>query len=130
MRATATAKYLRTGNRKVGIVLELIRGKKVEEALQVLRFCPVDSAQMVDKALRSAIANANQGESRLNVEAARVVECRANYGGTVRFAKRFMPRAMGRASAIRKRMCHLTIIVDDQATANKAKPAKKANTAK
>ena len=73
MRATATAKYLRTGNRKVGIVLELIRGKKVEEALQVLRFCSVDSAQMVDKALRSAIANANQGETRLNVEAARVV---------------------------------------------------------
>lgn len=117
MRATATAKYLRTGNRKVGIVLELIRGKHVEEALQALRFCPVDSAKMVDKALRSAIANASQGDKRLDLESARVVECRANYGGTVRFAKRFMPRAMGRASAIRKRMCHLTIVVDDQAKA-------------
>jgi large subunit ribosomal protein L22 len=115
MKATATAKYLRTGNRKVGIVLELIRGKRVEEALNTLRFCGVDSAKMVDKALRSAIANANQGEARLNLDSARVVECRANYGGTVRFAKRFIPRAMGRASAIHKRMCHLTIVVDDQA---------------
>jgi large subunit ribosomal protein L22 len=123
MRSTATARYLRTGNRKVGIVLDLIRGKKVEEALQTLRFCPVDSAKMVDKALRSAIANANKGESRLNLDDARVVECRANYGGTVRWAKRFMPRAMGRASGIRKRMCHLTIVVDDAGTA-KAPAAK------
>ena len=124
MRSTATAKYLRTGNRKVGIVLDLIRGKHVEEALQVLRFCAVDSAKMVDKALRSAIANANQGEARLNLDAARVSEARANFGGTVRGSKRFIPRAMGRASGIRKRMCHLTIVVDDAAPAKKAVAAK------
>jgi large subunit ribosomal protein L22 len=124
MRSKAIARYLRTGNRKVGIVLDLIRGKKVEEALQVLRFCPVDSAKMVDKALRSAIANANQGDARLNVDIARVVEARANFGGMVRNAKRFMPRAMGRASAIHKRMCHLTIVVDDASKDSKAVAAK------
>jgi large subunit ribosomal protein L22 len=121
MQSTATAKYLRTGNRKVGIVLALIRGKKVEEALQILRFCPRDAAEMVEKALRSAIANANQGESKLNLDMARVTHCNANYGGLVRNAKRFIPRAMGRASAIHKRMCHLTIVVDDTATAKAVK---------
>jgi large subunit ribosomal protein L22 len=108
----------------VGAVLGLIRGKKVEEALQILRFCPRSAADMVEKALRSAIANASQGEARLDLERARVASCVANYGGIVRNAKRFIPRAMGRASAIHKRMCHLTIVVDDAAAAKAGRSAK------
>ena len=67
MQAQATAKYLRTGDRKVGTVLKLIRGKKVEEALTILRFTERRAAEMVEKALKSAIANGNQGESKLDL---------------------------------------------------------------
>ncbi len=119
MQATATARYLRTGDRKVGIVLQLIRGKKVEEALQILRFQPRRASAMVEKALKSAIANASQGETRLNLELARVIHCTANQGGVMRNAKRFMPRAMGRAAQMRKRTAHLTIVVSDEPTAKK-----------
>jgi len=119
MQAQATAKYLRTGDRKVGTVLKLIRGKKVEEALTILRFTERRAAEMIEKALKSAIANGNQGEAKLDLGKARVVKCVANQGGLVRNAKRFMPRAMGRASGIHKRQTHLTIVLSDE-------PAKKA----
>jgi large subunit ribosomal protein L22 len=119
MQAQATARYLRTGDRKVGAVLKLIRGKKVEEALNVLRFTERRAAEMVEKALRSAIANGNQGEAKLDMAKARVVSCVANQGGVMRNAKRFIPRAMGRASGIRKKQTHLTIVLSDE-------PAKKA----
>lgn len=119
MQAQATARYLRTGDRKVGAVLKLIRGKRVEEALNVLRFTERRAAEMVEKALRSAIANGSQGDAKLDLERARVVSCIANQGGVVRNAKRFIPRAMGRASGIRKKQTHLTIVLSDE-------PAKKA----
>jgi len=73
MQAQATAKYLRTGDRKVGTVLKLIRGKKVEEALTILRFTERRAAEMVEKALKSAIANGNQGEVKLDMGRARVL---------------------------------------------------------
>ena len=121
MQSIATAKYLRTGDRKVGVVLDLIRGKKVEEALQILRFSERRAAGMIVKALRSAIANGSQGEAKLDLDRARVVTCVANQGGLVPNAKRFMPRAMGRASGIHKRSTHLTIVVDDAARVAKKK---------
>jgi large subunit ribosomal protein L22 len=113
MEATATARFLGTSNRKVGIVLDLIRGKKVEEALGTLRFTPKASAALVEKTLRSALANAASREAGLNLEKVRVQKCFANQGPLKRNAKRFIPRAMGRASAIHKRTCHLTIVVGD-----------------
>lgn len=121
MQSTATARYLRTGNRKVGILLDLIRGKKVEQALQILRFSERRAAALIEKALRSAIANGSQGEAKLDLDRATVVRCVANSGGIVPNAKRFMPRAMGRASGIHKRTTHLTIVVDDAAVAAKKK---------
>lgn len=117
MQATATTRYLRTGDRKVNTVLALIRGKKVEEALQILRFCERRAAGLIEKTLKSAIANANQGDARLDLDKARVTYCVANQGGLMRSAKRFMPRAMGRASGIHKRTTHLTIVVADTASA-------------
>lgn len=115
MQAQATARYLRTGDRKVGAVLKLIRGKKVEEALSILRFTERRAAEMVEKALKSAIANGAQGEAKLDLGKARVVSCVANQGGVMRNAKRFIPRAMGRASGIRKKTTHLTIVLSDEA---------------
>ena len=120
MQAQATARYLRTGDRKVGAVLKLIRGKKVEEALNVLRFTERRAAEMVEKALRSAIANGNQGEAKLDMAKARIVSCVANQGGVMRNAKRFIPRAMGRASGIRKKQTHLTIVLSDEPAAKAA----------
>jgi large subunit ribosomal protein L22 len=114
MEATATARYLRTSNRKIGIVLKLIRGKKVEEALGILRFTERRAAEMVEKALKSAIANGTQGDAKLDLGKARIVKCIANQGGMVRNAKRFMPRAMGRASGIHKKNAHLTIVLSDE----------------
>jgi len=113
MEATATANYLGTGNRKVALVLALIRGKRVEEALGTLRFVPNAGAALVEKALRSALANAASRNANVNLEEVRVLRCWANKGPLQRNAKRFIPRAMGRASAIHKRTCHLTIVVGD-----------------
>ena len=125
MQAQATARYLRTGDRKVGAVLKLIRGKKVEEALNTLRFTERRAAEMVEKALRSAIANGNQGEAKLDMAKARIVSCVANQGGVMRNAKRFIPRAMGRASGIRKKQTHLTIVLSDEPAAKARKVATK-----
>ena len=121
MQAVATARYLRTGDRKVGAVLKLIRGKKVEEALNILRFTERRAAEMVEKALRSAIANGSQGESKLDLGKARVIKCVANQGGVMPNAKRFIPRAMGRASGIRKKQTHLTIVLSDEPAVKKPK---------
>ena len=121
MQATAIARNLRTGDRKVGVICNMIRGKKVEDALQILRFCPRNAARMVDKALRSAIANGSQGEARLDLGKARVIKAVADTAGAVPYAKRFMPRAMGRAAQMRKRMCHLTIVVTDEPAARAAR---------
>lgn len=113
MEATATARFLGTGNRKVALVLALVRGKRVEEALGILRFTPNAGAALIEKALRSALANAASRNANLNLEEVRVLRCWANQGPLQRNAKRFIPRAMGRASAIHKKTCHLTIVVGD-----------------
>ena len=111
MEASATAKYLATGHRKVAAILPLIRGKKVEEALGTLRFTTRAAAAMVEKALRSALANASAKQAGLDVAELRVLRAVANQGPLRRNAKRFIPRAMGRASGIHRRSCHLTVVV-------------------
>jgi large subunit ribosomal protein L22 len=113
MEASATARYLKTGNRKVEIVLDLIRGKKVEEALRILRFTRKATAKPVEKLVRSAMANAAQKNPNLELEQVRVSSCFANVGPVRRNARRFVPRAMGRASKITKKTCHVTIILAD-----------------
>ena len=107
----ATAKTLRIPPRKARLVLDLIRGKDVEEAAAILRFTPNFAADATLKVLKSAIANAvnNNGldESKLYVKA-----CYANEGFIL---KRFMPRAKGSASAIHKRTSHITVVVSERA---------------
>lgn len=108
-RAHATVKYVRISSRKVRIVINLIRGKKVDEALAILRFTPKSASHVVEKLLNSAIANAehNMGLSR---DTLYVAEIFANQGPSL---KRFMPRAKGSASPILKRTSHITVILDE-----------------
>jgi large subunit ribosomal protein L22 len=110
MEAKAVARYIRLSPRKVRLVVDLIRGKDVEEARAILRFLPKRAALPVLKVLNSAAANAvnNQNllEDRLFVRRAFVDE-----GPSL---KRVMPRARGRADVIKKRTSHITIVVGER----------------
>lgn len=110
MEAKAIAKYVRTSSMKIGIVLDLIRDKNVNEAFAILQYTPKNAAEVVTKVLKSAVANA---ENNLNLDINRlyVVKAYACQGPTL---KRFRPRAQGRAYRIRKRSSHVTIIVTER----------------
>jgi large subunit ribosomal protein L22 len=103
----ATAKYLRGSASKAREVLDLIRGLDVRRADEVLQFTARAAAGDVRKVLASAVANAIHNDSQ-DVEELFVLACYADEGPTL---KRFRPRARGRASRIRKRTCHITVIV-------------------
>ena len=108
--ARATLKYARISIRKVKIVADLIRGKKVDEALAIIRFTPKASSEILEKLLKSAIANAenNHGMNRGNLI---VSEIYANQGPTL---KRIRPAAKGSAVRIRKRTSHVTIVIKEE----------------
>ena len=107
LEATAILRFARISARKVKIVADLIRGKKVDEALAIVKFTPKASSEIIEKLLKSAIANAenNHGMNRGNLI---VSEIYANQGPTM---KRIRPAAKGSASRIRKRTSHITIVV-------------------
>src|SRR5437588_5970993 len=105
----ARARYLRVSAYKVREVLELIRGLDAERAREVLRLSERDAADTVDKVLASAIANGeNHHENPVVADELYVSACYADEGPTL---KRWRPRARGRATRIRKRTCHITVIV-------------------
>jgi large subunit ribosomal protein L22 len=103
----AVLRYARVSSYKVREVLDLIRGKPVEDARDILRFSERDAAILVGKLLDSAIANAVHNDE-LDPEELYVSACFADEGTTI---KRWRPRARGRATRIRKRTCHVTVIV-------------------
>ncbi len=107
-RPMAKAKYVRISSTKVRLVIDLIRGKRVEEAVAVLKSTPQAASPIVEKVLNSAIANAENNKGMLRDDLI-VAEAFADQGPTLR---RFRPRAQGRASRIRKRSSHITIILD------------------
>jgi large subunit ribosomal protein L22 len=106
----ATAKYVRVSPRKAGDVARLIRGKKVAEAKAILSLTPRAAAKLVGKVLDSAVANAENNHD-LDADDLYVVQAYVNGGPTL---KRFRPRAMGRATRIRKRTSHITVCVDEK----------------
>ncbi|MFD2617382.1 50S ribosomal protein L22 [Terrilactibacillus laevilacticus] len=110
MQAKAVAKQVRIAPRKARLVIDLIRGKQVGEAIAILRNTPKAASPIVEKVLNSAIANA---EHNYDLEANDLVVSQAfvDEGATL---KRFRPRAMGRASKINKRTSHITVIVSEQ----------------
>ena len=107
MEARAIARHARVAPRKARLVIDLIRGKDVDEAGAILRFSPRASAEVVRKVLDSAVANA-QKNHHARAETLYVSQAYVDEGPTL---KRFRPRAMGRASRIRKRTSHITVIV-------------------
>ena len=107
MEAKASAKYIRITPRKARRVVDLIRGKHVEEARRILRFSPLGANQMVEKVLNSAVANAERTPGVIP-ENLYVASGWVGEGPTL---KRFRPRAYGRASTIRKRTSHVTLVV-------------------
>ena len=110
-RPRAIARYIRISSRKVKIVIDLIRGKGVKEAEAILRYTPKAATEPVLKLLNSAVANA-ENNLELNRDDLYVAEVYANQGPTL---MRYRPRAHGRASRIRKRTSHITIVLDQQA---------------
>jgi large subunit ribosomal protein L22 len=109
METVACAKYIRISPQKVRLVADLIRGKKVEDALNLLMFTPKSSAPVIAKVLKSALANAGQKQG-VDVDTLVVKRITVDEGPTM---KRFRARAMGRGTRILKRMSHITIIVEE-----------------
>ena len=106
-RVRAQAKYVRSSARKARLVADHIRGKSVADARALLLHSPRSVAEPWSKLLESAVANAEHNDG-LAADDLRIVEIRADEGPTL---KRFRPRAMGRATKIRKRTSHLTIVL-------------------
>ena len=110
MEAKATLRYYRISSRKVKIVADLIRGKDVDEALAIVKFTPKASSVIIEKLLKSAIANAenNHGMNRGNLI---VSEIYANQGPTM---KRIRAATQGRANRIRKRTSHIEVVLKER----------------
>ena len=109
MEARAVAKFLRLSPRKVRYSADLIRGKRAEDAVNILTYTPKVGAKAVSKVLQSALANARQNPS-IDVDTLVVKTIFVNQGPTL---KRFRPKPMGRAGRIRKRTCHVTVILTE-----------------
>ena len=110
MEATATVKTVRITPRKVRLVIDLIRGKKVSEALAILTAVNRSASPVVKKLLKSAVANAVNNQ-KMAAEALMIKSIYANDG--IRM-KRFMPRAKGSASGLIKRTSHITVVLADE----------------
>jgi large subunit ribosomal protein L22 len=120
VKTRATARYIRVPASKARLVLDHIRGKSVGEALAMLQYTPKAAARLIEKVLRSAIANAEHNHQVRNLDDLRVVRATADGGPS---AKRVSPRAMGRAYFIKHRTSHLTVELSDEMPAAKRAPA-------
>jgi large subunit ribosomal protein L22 len=107
----ARARFVRVSARKARLVLDQIRGRSVGDALATLEFTPRAAARLIEKVLRSAVANAEHNHQVRNLDDLRVVQAVADGGPSL---KRVQPRAMGRAFFIKHRTSHLTIAVSDE----------------
>jgi large subunit ribosomal protein L22 len=111
VRTVATARFVRVSARKARLVLDQIRGRSVSEALATLQYTPRSAARLVEKVLRSAVANAEHNHQVRDLDALRVHHAIADGGPSL---KRVQPRAMGRAFFIKHRTSHLTVGVSDE----------------
>ena len=108
--AVAKLSYARISSRKVKTVIDLIRNKNAGEALAILKLTPKAASELVEKLLKSAIANAENNHG-MDVNKLYVAEIYANQGPTL---KRVRPRAQGRAFRIRKRTSHITVVLKEK----------------
>lgn len=110
MGVTARARFVRVSPQKARLLVDLVRGKKVEEALNILAYTKKAFAKTLTKLINSAVANAQQNK-QMDVDTLRVKQISVD-GGPV--MKRHIPRAMGRATVIRKRTSHVTVVLDQK----------------
>ena len=110
MEAKATAKYVRIAPRKVRVVMDLIRGKNVQDAFAILKFTPKVGAEAIEKVLKSAVANA-ENNFDMNEDNLYVSEAYVDQGPTL---KRIHPRSRGKAFKILKRTSHITVVVAER----------------
>jgi len=118
----AQAKWVRMSARKARLVLDHLRGRSVPEARTILAFTPRAAAREIDRVLASAVANAESAHG-LDGDELIVLEAYADEGPTL---KRWRARARGRVNRIRKRTCHITIIVTESPKAGRPRPQKQA----
>lgn len=126
MPVTAKLKYLRIAPRKVRLVADLIRGKKVEEAQNILNFTIKKSAKPILKLLNSAVANAH---NNFQLDSTNLYISKITVDQGPKY-KRWMPRARGRVSEIQKKASHITLVLEETAPGKKAKKVKKPRKAK
>lgn len=110
MEAQAKAKYVRIAPRKVRLVMDMVRGKSVSEALNTLGLVRKAASPVIAKVIRSAVANAENAKE-MNPDVLYIKRAFVDEGPTMR---RFMPRAMGRATLIRKRTSHITVVLGEK----------------
>ncbi len=110
MEVRAVAKDTGVSPRKVRLLIDMVRGRKVDEALNILRFAPTPTARVVAKVVKSAAANA-ENNFQMSPSDLKIVSIFADQARTM---KRFRPRARGRASPILKRSSHITVIVAEE----------------
>ena len=122
MKTKATARFIRVPASKARLVLDHIRGRSVGEALATLEFTPKSAARLIEKVLRSAIANAEHNHQVRNLDDLRIVTAVADGGPSL---KRVSPRAMGRAYFVKHRTSHLTIVLSDETIAPSARSARR-----
>jgi len=114
MEARARQKYIGSSPRKMRLVVDLIRGKSVDKAMDILHFSPKHASKDVEKALRSAVSNLLNKDEATRVEPEDMI-VKEVYVDNGPILKRISPAPMGRAYRIRKRSCHLTVIVETKA---------------
>jgi len=111
MQARAILKYARITPTKARKVINVIRGKQAGEALLILKYMPHRGARIIEKVLRSALANAEQKNPRVDIDNLKIVKAFVDQGPIM---KRIEERAMGRANIIKKKTSHITIYVDTE----------------
>src|SRR5437870_5788302 len=110
MEARAVVRHVRMSPRKMRVIANLVRGKRVEEAMSLLKLMPKKGAVVIRKLLISAVANAEQSGPEVDVDQLLVRDCNVDNGPIL---KRWMPRSMGRANRIQRRTSHVTVVVQE-----------------
>ena len=110
MEVKAVAKYIRISPQKVRLIIDVVKGKQVEVGLDMLKFMPQKAASIIEKVIRSAVANADQYPD-IDVDSLVIRNIIANQGPTL---KRFRARARGRGTRILKRTTHITVILSEE----------------
>ncbi len=113
MEALACTKYIRQSPRKIRIVMDEVRGKKVGEALNYLHFSPKRGSEVIEKTLRSAVSNLLQKAEDTNIDPDSLTVSKAFVNGGPHL-KRFRPASMGRISRLNKPTSHVTVVVSDE----------------